>query len=159
MPFRAVSSGFRRFTAGLPIPLVGENRFTVGKVNPDRDPPGGRPAANIIDTAGTWMLDNDGDGSHRTGRHGRAGDGTAACARDASDRSIPTHTVGKSDRTLCRHTEPSRSASPAGSTIGKQTHPRYNRGRSITLAAAGAMVAPPHRRPVRELLDRDLLEF
>ena len=35
LSFRAVSSGFRRFTAGLPIPLVGENRFTVGKVNPD----------------------------------------------------------------------------------------------------------------------------
>src|SRR6185312_14243562 len=34
LSFRAVSSGFRRFTAGLPIPLVGENRFTVGKVNP-----------------------------------------------------------------------------------------------------------------------------
>ena len=39
MSFRAVYSGFRRFTAGLTIPLVGENRFTVGKVNPGRRSP------------------------------------------------------------------------------------------------------------------------
>src|SRR6185312_3882171 len=44
LSFRTVSSGFQRFTAGLSIPLVGENRFTVGKVNPAHETPGaGRP--------------------------------------------------------------------------------------------------------------------
>jgi hypothetical protein len=42
--FWAVFSGFRWFTAGLPIPLIAGNRFTGGKLNPGWDSPCPQPA-------------------------------------------------------------------------------------------------------------------